>query len=89
MIRNLKNMGYTLEICNEKSQEKSHINHTDILREMDIEAIAMAQITLEDLTEIPRVMKATRLIIKNNDDQLHPKYMKTKIFKSYHPKPYN
>lgn len=42
MIRNLKNMGYTLEICNEKSQEKSHINHTDILREMDIEAIAMA-----------------------------------------------
>jgi len=35
-------MGYTLEICNEKSHEKSHINHTDILREMDIEAIAMA-----------------------------------------------
>jgi hypothetical protein len=82
-------MGYTLEICNEKSQEKSHINYTEMLREMDIEAIAMAQITLEDLTEIPRIMKATRLIIKNNDDQLHPKYMKTKIFKSYHPKPYN
>lgn len=44
---------------------------------------------MDDLTEIPRIMKATKLIIKNNDEQLHPKYMKTKLFKSYYPKPYH
>ncbi len=82
-------MGYSLEIAGEQPQEKSYIIPADVLRELDIQEIATAQITLDDLTEIPRIMKATKLIIKNNDEQLHPKYMKTKLFKSYYPKPYH
>lgn len=29
-------MGYNLEICNEQAQDKSHINYTEIIRDMDI-----------------------------------------------------
>lgn len=57
-------------------------------RKANMEEIAKAEITLEDLTELPKVIKYRELIDANEDDDLHHKYQKTKLFKSFYPKPY-
>lgn len=54
-----------------------------------MEEIAKTKITLEDLTELPRVIKSSTLIMTDKYDELHQKYHKIKLFKSFYPKPYS
>jgi hypothetical protein len=50
---------------------------------MDTTHIVAAKITLDDLVNIPKIMKNTIMLNSNTDPLLEFKYLKCKLFKSY------
>lgn len=75
-------MGYNVNVAELSATGKKSTLHKEI-QAAHVDAIAKTQITLEDLTRIPKIMKSNTLLIADTDDELHAKYAKTKLLKSY------
>lgn len=61
-------MGYNLQVAGVSEKQTTIDKSLKAIREADIQDIADAQITLEDITNLPKVIKSTVLIIANKDD---------------------
>lgn len=61
-------MGYNLQVAGVSEKQTTIDKSLKAIHEADIQAIADAQITLEDITNLPKVIKSTVLIIAYTND---------------------
>ncbi len=75
-------MGYNLEVS-ELEYVGARSDKHKMLKTTEINDLVAAQITLDDLTTVPRILKSNALLIANTDELLQAKFDKIRIFKSF------